>query len=355
MSSGTASSAAIASPGRIAEAYRHCEALTRAEAANFYYGIRLLPHERRRAICAVYAFARRVDDIGDGELPREAKQQLLDAETRALAGVEDAGVAGDDLVMIALADAYRKFPVPRGALGELIEGVRMDVAGVRYEVFDELVLYCRRVAGAIGRVCLAIFGLLEGADRAIAERLADELGVAMQLTNILRDVREDAENGRVYLPAEDLRRFGMLPRGYTLKGAPSPSLREDTLSGARRQAAEHDVAAILVALAAPPSGGRGGARAGTEDAVAQSAGQAGLAALVRFEAARARVWFKRGNALTRLLDRRSAASVLAMAGIYERLLDRIEAHPEQAVRGRVSLSAREKALVAAQSMLRGAW
>jgi 15-cis-phytoene synthase len=320
----------VSPAGRVEEAYRHCEAVTRAEAANFFYGIRLLPRERRRAICAVYAFARRVDDIGDGDLDGARKQQLLDAETRALAAVEGGGDGGEDLVMVALAEAYRAFPVPHGALGELIEGVRMDLAGVRYERFEELVLYCRRVAGAIGRVCLAIFGLREGADRHAGEGLADELGVAMQMTNILRDVREDAENGRVYLPREDLRRFGMLPDG----GGP-------------------DAAAVLVLLAAGAPG-RGEGAQELDEAVVETAGAAGLAALLRFEATRARGWFGRGKALTRMLDRRSAASVLAMAGIYERLLDRIEAHPERALRGRISLTGREKALVAARAMLEGA-
>ncbi|HEX3509503.1 MAG TPA: squalene/phytoene synthase family protein [Solirubrobacteraceae bacterium] len=313
-------SATAAAPA-LEEAYRHCEAVTRAEAANFFYGIRLLPRGRRRAICAVYAFARRIDDIGDGTLARAEKLRRLDSQANALAAVEAGsgmaapnGTGATDPVMVALSDAYGSFPLPPGALGELIEGVRMDVEGVRYEGFDELVLYCRRVAGAIGRVCLAIFGLrdAEGTDRAAAERLADELGVAMQLTNILRDVREDAENGRVYLPAEDLRRFGVVERGD-----------------------EAEPAKLLARL--------------REDA----GGEDGMAALVRFEARRARQWFGRGIALTRLLDRRSAASVLAMAGIYVRLLDRIEAQPGEAARRRVSLPAREKAWVAARGMIWG--
>ena len=322
----------MSSPAGIAEAYAHCEAVTRAEAANFFYGIRLLPRERRRAICAVYAFARRVDDIGDGPLAREEKLRLLDAEAVALAAVEPPAadpLPEGDPVMVALADAYRRFPLPAGALGELIEGVRMDVLGVTYERFEDLVLYCRRVAGGIGRVCLAIFGVREatGVDSASAETLADELGVAMQLTNILRDVREDAENGRVYLPAEDLRRFGLL--------------------------APQDARTVPQALAALAAGTGEGAGTGAGAGVAEDAGALDLAALVRFEAERAREWFARGIALTQLLDRRSAASVLAMAGIYRRLLDRIEADPQEAVRRRMSLPAREKVWVAAHGMLRG--
>jgi len=311
----------VSSEQAIVQAYAHCEAVTRTEAANFFYGIRLLARERRRAICAVYAFARRVDDIGDGALGRDQKLSLLDAEAAALAAAESAAggwTASADPVMIALADAYRTFPLPHGALGELIEGVRMDVGGATYEHFEELVRYCRCVAGAIGRVCLAIFGLRDeaGVDRAAAERLADELGVAMQLTNILRDVREDAENGRVYLPAEDLHRFGLI-----VEGEATPATQ------------------MLAAI------GANGSR--------PTAGEQGVPALVRFEADRAREWFERGIALTRLLDRRSAASVLAMAGIYRRLLERIAADPGEAVRRRMSLPAREKAWVAARSMLGG--
>ena len=144
------------------EAYRRCEAITRRTAANFYYGIRLLAPERRRAMCAVYAFARRVDDIGDGQLAREEKLRRLDEQAMALAAA-----AATDPVMVALADACVRFEVPADALAALIEGVRMDVEGVRYESFDELVVYCRRVAGAIGRACLAIFALRDpsGTDR----------------------------------------------------------------------------------------------------------------------------------------------------------------------------------------------
>ena len=315
-------------PQTVADAYAHCEEITRRQAANFYYGIRLLPRERRRAMCAAYAFARRIDDIGDGTLAREEKLRRLEEEGRALAELErgaPAAAGTDDPVMLALADAYARFSLPAGALGELIEGVRMDVDGVTYEGFEELVLYCRRVAGAIGRVCLAIFGLREGAavSPPAAEALADDLGVALQLTNILRDVGEDAENGRVYLPAEDLRRFGLLAEGDGGGAAPE----------------------LLAAIA------RGGPA--PDGHPVDAAAREHLQELVRFEAERAREWFQRGIALAPLLDRRSAACVLAMAGIYRRLLDRIEAQPEAAMRRRTSLPTREKAWVAARGMLGG--
>lgn len=311
------------------EAYRRCEAITRRTAANFYYGIRLLPPDRRRAMCAVYAFARRVDDIGDGSLAREDKLHRLDEQARALAGPSEFSAA--DPVMVALADAYARFAVPTDALEALIAGVRMDVQGVTYESFDDLVLYCRRVAGAIGRACLAIFALRDpvGTDRVQADRLADDLGVALQLTNILRDIREDADNGRVYLPAEDLRRFGLITAGC-----------------------EPEAASTIARLTDRSEIGRRGAgREGDERNGGDEAGW--LDALVRFQADRARGWLDRGLRLAPLLDRRSAACVLAMAGIYGRLLTRIASEPERALRERIALPMHEKAWVAARSMLGG--
>ncbi len=302
------------------EAYDRCEAITREQAANFYYGIRLLPRERRRAMCAAYAFARRIDDIGDGELPHEQKLRLLGESADQLAELERTGASpSGDPVLVALADAHRRFSLPPGALGELIDGVRMDVEGVSYESFEELVLYCRRVAGAIGRVCLAIFakrgrgGNGAGAelDQAQIESLADDLGVALQLTNILRDVREDAENGRIYLPAEDLRRFGVEQDGGEAGGG---------------MAQRASWLATLAAAQAEP-----------------------LSELMRFEAERAQQWFDRGLELVPQLDRRSGACVSAMAGIYHRLLARIEADPAAALASRTSLSTGEKLLVALRS------
>jgi 15-cis-phytoene synthase len=313
------------------EAYRECEAITRRTAANFYYGIRLLSSRRREAMCAVYAFARRVDDIGDGTLDPVEKLRRLDTQTQALAELPHGPADAHDPVMIALADAYVSFEIPPDALQALIAGVRMDVQGASYESFDELVLYCRRVAGAIGRACLAIFALRDpaGTDLAAAQGLADDLGVALQLTNILRDVREDAQNGRVYLPAEDLRRFGLIAAG-----------------------AEPEAAATIVALTDRAAIDRNGAGPDGEPGEPGEAGR--LDALVRFQADRARGWFERGIELAPLLDRRSAACLLAMAGIYSRLLTRIAAEPERALRERISLPMREKAWVAARSMLGGA-
>jgi 15-cis-phytoene synthase len=266
-------------------AYRACEEITRREAANFHYGIRLLPRPKRQAMSAVYAFARRVDDIGDGDQDEESKLDALDVERARLSSGDDG-----DPVMVALAHVHEHFDLPLDALELLIEGVELDVRGTRYETFDELVVYCRSVAGSIGRLCLAIFSGPGTGNGNGSTALADDLGVAMQLTNILRDVREDRERGRVYLPAEDLRRYGC-----------------------------HD-------LSAAP------------------------AELIRFEAERAGEWFDRGLLLVDVLDARSASCVLAMTGIYRRILERIAREPEEILHRRISLPAWEKAWLAARSL-----
>jgi phytoene synthase len=279
---------------RAAEAYDHCESTTRSAAANFYYGIRLLPREKRRATCAVYAFARRVDDIGDGRIEPREKLGLLEAAERSLGGFATSSM---DPVVVALADARERFGLPVGALEDLIEGVRMDVTGTSYERFEDLLVYCRRVAGSIGLLCLAIFGARE-LER--ARGLADDLGVAMQLTNILRDISEDAGNGRVYVPRRELVRYHLSTDGRY-------------------------------------EGGKGQ-----------------MDAFMRYQARRADEWFDRGLELVGLLDRRGGACVLAMANIYRGVLARIEDDPEAARRERVSLPIWAKGWVATRSVLTAA-
>ncbi|GHA77135.1 presqualene diphosphate synthase HpnD [Streptomyces termitum] len=280
-------------------AYSYCEAVTGQQARNFAYGIRLLPAEKRQAMSALYAFSRRVDDIGDGPLPAAEKNDRLEAARTVLSRVRKGDIAEDDTdpVAVALADAARRFPIPLEGLDELIDGVLMDVRGATYTTWDELKVYCRCVAGAIGRLSLGIFGPQRGADAERAAEYADTLGLALQLTNILRDVREDAGNGRTYLPAEDLDRFGC-GDGF--------------------------------ARPLPPG--------------------ADFAGLVHFEVRRARALFAEGYRLLPLLDRRSGACVAAMAGIYRRLLDRIERDPAAVLRGRVSLPGPEKAYVAVRGL-----
>ena len=199
-------------------AYRHCEEVTRSQARNFSYGIRLLPPPKRRALSAVYAFARRIDDIGDGDLPADQKLAALGqarAEVTKLAEETQSPPAAAQGRMTQCprpgADRRwrdaggRRFPIPLAAFGELIDGCEADVRGTSYATFDDLHHYCRCVAGSIGRLSLGVFGTR---DVATAAPLADALGVALQLTNILRDIREDYGTGRVYLPAEDFKRFG---------------------------------------------------------------------------------------------------------------------------------------------------
>lgn len=286
-------------------AYRYCETVTGQQARNFAYGIRLLPTDKRQAMSALYAFSRRVDDIGDGSLDADAKQARLEEARAVLGRVRDGAVAEDDTdpVAVALSDAARRFPIPLGGLDELIDGVLMDVRGETYERWEDLAQYCRCVAGAIGRLSLGIFGTMTpaGPGRAEADRApeyADTLGLALQLTNILRDLREDAANGRTYLPSDDLAKFGCA------EGFSGP---------------------------VPPAG-------------------SDFTGLVLFEVKRARGLFAEGYRLLPMLDRRSGACVAAMAGIYRRLLERIAADPEAVLRGRVSLPGREKAYVALRGL-----
>ncbi len=275
-------------------AYRHCEGLTRSRARNFYYGIRLLPPAKRSALCAVYAFARRVDDIGDGPLEPQDKLDRLATARADLAWLH----GQDDPVLVALADVARNFPLPLKAFGELIEGVEMDVRGTSYPTFDDLAHYCRCVAGSIGRLSLGVFG---SSEPHAAPVLADKLGIAMQLTNILRDLREDADNRRVYLPKEDLVRFGL----------------------------DGELNAI-----------------GSSDRVPD-----GFTRLVGFQVTRAQRFFSEGLVLLPMLDRRSAACVSAMSGIYRELLGRIARRPEAVLHQRVSLPTWRKARIAARSLL----
>ena len=271
------------------EAYRECERITWTQARNFAYGIRLLPAPKRRGLAVIYAFARRIDDIGDGTMPPEDKIAALEDARLALGDLTTAGA--DDPVLLALADVERNFPIPVQAFGELIDGCIADVRGTSYGTFEDLLHYCRCVAGSIGRLSLGIYGTSGEAE--LAAQLADSLGVALQLTNILRDVREDYQNGRVYLPSEDLAKFD-------------------------------------VALDVP------------------SESQFGR--LIEFEVERARDWYATGMRLLPMLDWRSAACTGAMAGIYRRLLERIAAQPAAVLRGRMSLSTGEKAVVAVKAL-----
>ena len=280
---------------RVAAAYSECERIMVEAAKNFSYGIRLLPPAKRSALAAVYALARRIDDIGDGELPPAEKLRRLDDARR---DIKDIGGATTDPVLLAVGDAAGRLPIPVPAFLELVEGCELDVKGTRYPTFTDLVHYCRCVAGSIGRLSTGVF---EASDPAAAEPLADALGVALQLTNILRDVREDLGNGRIYLPLDEL-----------------------------------DAAGVVLRLDAHGN-------------VVDDDGR--VSQLIRDQAARAEKWYAEGLRLLPLLDRRSAASCAAMAGIYHRLLRRIAHDPAAVLRSRVSLPAWEKAYLAGRSLL----
>jgi 15-cis-phytoene synthase len=254
-------------------AYAEVERLTRREARNFAYGIMVLPRPKRQAIAAIYAFARRVDDIADGEIADDDKRARLEALRGALDSAER-----NDPMLVALADARSRYAIPERPLHDLIDGGLQDTKQNRYADFDELHGYCRRVAGAVGVVCLAVYGSDE------VER-AETLGVALQLINIIRDVREDWELGRVYLPQDELSAYGV---------------------------SEEDIA---------------GARVTAE-----------WRALMAFQASRARAYLDEGLRLLDSLDARSALCVSTFAGLYRATLERVEARGFDVFDGSLRLS-----------------
>jgi phytoene synthase len=199
---------------QLAVAYSVCRGITRSRAKNFYYGFLVLPKRKRQALSAVYAFMRRCDDIADDPvLSADLRRQKLDSWVNAFHAAA-AGHPTDDPVLLALVDAQRRFSIPVGLLDQLAFGTAMDVEvqeqnqprhPIQYHSFHDLERYCYNVASVVGLVCIHVFGYKDPA----AERLAEKLGLAFQLTNIIRDVKEDAELGRVYLPQEDLAQFGI--------------------------------------------------------------------------------------------------------------------------------------------------
>lgn len=245
------------------DAYAEAARITRREARNFAWGIAVLPRPKRLAIAALYAFARRVDDIADdGALPVEERRRGLAACRAAVEALPKA--PADDAVLVALADASERYDVPRSALLDLVAGGLMDAEKSRYASWEELREYCRCVAGAVGLACLAVY---EPADAAAAAPRAETLGLALQQINIMRDVAEDWRLGRVYLPQDELERFGVL---------------EPDLAAGRVSPAWH--------------------------------------ALMEHQGARAETLLRDGLGLLPLLDRRSALCVRAFAGIYRGLL-----------------------------------
>jgi len=279
-------SEAAASPAALAADYARCAAITRRASSNFYYAFMLLAAERRRALYAVYAFCRFVDDITDdaaGDAAVGDASALLALWRQELDNV----FAGSPTRAIAraLAESVRRFHIPRRYFEEVIDGVAMDLSRNRYATFSELELYCHRVASAVGLICIEIFGYTNPSAHTYAQRL----GLAFQLTNIVRDVREDAARGRIYLPLEDLARF-QVSEDEILRGVYSPRFRT----------------------------------------------------LMEFEADRARAFYREAEQALAPEDRASMLAAEGMRLIYAALLERIARSGFRVLDQRVSLSAPRK-------------
>ena len=271
---------------RAEEAYAEVERVTRERARNFSYGIRVLPKAKRRAISAIYAFAREVDDTADGDAPADEKRRRLEELHLRL----DAP-AEDDAMWIALADARERFPISGQALHDFVDGGLMDLDRQRYDTFDELRGYCAHVAGAVGVACVGVYG----ADQ---PQRAETLGIALQLINIMRDVREDWELGRVYLPQDELAAHGV---------------------------GEDDIRAMRLTPA--------------------------WQSLMAYQAARARDYLEEGLTLLGYLDHRSSACVGTFAGLYRATLEQIENRGFDVFDGKPSLSTATKLRIVAANLL----
>ena len=243
-------------------AYADVMRVTREQARNFAWGVMVLPRPKRQAVAALYAFARRVDDIADSGLDAEERRRRLEDCRASIETLP--GSPNGDSVLVALADAMSRYPIPKSALLDLVAGGLMDVDKSRYANWQELHEYCRRVAGTVGLACTAVYS---PRDPAAAEPLAERLGLALQQINIMRDVAEDWGLGRVYLPQDELAQFGV----------------------------------------------------SEEDIEAQRAGPEWLE-LMSYQAARADRLLRAGLDLLALLDRRSALCVRTFAGVYRGLL-----------------------------------
>jgi phytoene synthase len=228
----------------ISEAYAACREIAKREAKNFYYAFRVLPQHKSDAMCAIYAFMRRADDIADDEsIPIHERRALMARWVEAWRASRS-GAHTDDPVFLALNDAQRRFEIPDSLLEELVQGTTMDLQpqpldadGLQtFATFDDLYRYCYLVASVVGLVCIRVFGYKDPR----AEKLAEETGVAFQLTNILRDVKEDAERGRIYLPLDMLAQFQVSQdRIHALSNGAAMEARERSLLGELGNRAEH--------------------------------------------------------------------------------------------------------------------
>ena len=266
---------------------------------NFYYSFVFLPREKRRAIEAVYAFARRGDDIVDSGLSPDEATRQIDLYRQALdACYAERGAAFDDPELAVLAESLRRFKIPRQPFEDLILGLEMDLAGTRYETFEDLSVYCYRVASTIGLIAIEIFGYTDPR----ARDYAVNLGKALQLVNILRDIQSDARRGRVYLPGADLERFGVRPEELLASTRQDPFIR-----------------------------------------------------LMQFECDRARRLFAAARQFLPPQDRRALVSAEIMAAIYWRLLGRIEQRRYNVFGERVRVPTHEKLWTALSVYLGAEW
>lgn len=281
------------SKGRVslAESFRHCRAVTRARARNFYYAFRLLDDARRDAICSIYAFMRQCDDLSD---EAGATVTGLEAWRAAMRSALDGGVAEDPL-WPAFVDTVERYRIPHHYFEDHIDGVASDLARSTFETFDELYRYCYQVASIPGLALVHVFGYRtpEALD------LAEKCGVAFQLTNIIRDVREDADKGRVYLPREDLDAYGADPSGF--------------------------------------GGGRESGR---------------FRELLRYEGRRAHEYYRQSRPLLDMVDPACRPSLWALIEIYSRLLKRIESRNYDVLGRRVRVSAIEKSWIVVRALMK---
>ncbi len=299
-------------PAQLAMAYSVCRGITRTSAKNFYYAFLVLPQRKRQALCAVYAFMRRCDDItDDSTLSLEERRLKLNSWLDALHRAQQ-GEPTDDPILLALTDAQRRYTIPAGLLDELAMGTAMDVdpptespdspafaaavpgLTVQYHTFDDLKLYCYRVASVVGLVCIHIFGYRDPA----AESLAEQCGLAFQLTNIIRDVQEDASMGRVYLPQEDLAKFEL--SAAELLSTPDP---------------------------------------------------ARFRPLLAMEADRAREFYLAGDRLSFYISEDSQPALWVLVNIYRKLLEKIAKRQYDVFSGKVSLTLSEKLRVLGKGFL----
>ena len=273
----------------VAESYAFCERVARTQAKNFYYSFLLLSRPQRQAMCAIYAFMRYCDDLSDAEGVSDRSGAI--ARWQGDLDSALAGNAPENPVWPAFSDSVTRYRIPHEYFRAMIRGVSSDLEPRHIQTFQELYDYCYHVASVVGLTIIHIFGFHDPQ----ALQLAERCGVAFQLTNILRDVREDAEHGRVYLPAEDLVRFGVKPT--ELAGAIlSPALRD----------------------------------------------------LLAFEADRAREYYRESEPLMDMVDSGSRASLKALIGIYSRLLERISNSGYEVLGERVRVPAWEKIWILAR-------